>query len=96
VFTQIQWIKNEFTVDVYEKHARIALEKVLDLFFSLYFLFCADPCFLLVLQGDLAEYNQCQSQLRELYREGLPGHDTEFAAYRILYLLMTRNRTRKI
>lgn len=65
----VQRIKNDFTVNVYEIHARIALEK-----------------------GDLGEYNQCQSQLRTLYAYGLPGCQSEFLAYRILYLLHTRNR----
>lgn len=44
-------------------------------------------------QGDLGEYNQCQSQLATLYKEGLPGHKGEFLAYRILYLLHTCNRS---
>lgn len=64
----VQRIANDFTVRVYEIHARIALEK-----------------------GDLGEYNQCQSQLRVLYGYGLRGAVVEFTAYRILYLLHTRN-----
>ncbi|CCX09753.1 Similar to THP3 homolog C2A9.11c; acc. no. Q1MTP1 [Pyronema omphalodes CBS 100304] len=65
----VQHIKTEFTVSVYEIHARIALEK-----------------------GDLGEYNQCQSQLANLYAEGFTGQEEEFKAYRILYLLHTCNR----
>jgi hypothetical protein len=44
------------------------------------------------LQGDLGEFNQCQGQLRELYKHGLPGHVMEFLGYRILYLLFSKNR----
>lgn len=47
---------------------------------------------------DLGEYNQCQTQLRGLYKSRLGedgtsgGKQDEFTAYRILYLLYTRNR----
>lgn len=41
----------------------------------------------LPLQGDLNEYNQCQTQLQELYVIGIPGQSSEFTAYRILYHL---------
>lgn len=64
----VQHIQNEFTVLVYEIHARIALEK-----------------------ADLGEYNQCQSQLKVLYTQGIRGHDQEFLSYRMLYLLHTGN-----
>lgn len=46
-------------------------------------------------KGDLGEYNQCQTQLKSLYFEigDCPeGHPNEFIAYRILYLLHTRDR----
>ena len=65
----VQRITNEFTVRVYEMHARLALD-----------------------MGDLGEYNQCQSQLRVLYAYDLPGSRLEFLAYRILYLLHTRQQ----
>jgi SAC3 family protein LENG8/THP3 len=45
------------------------------------------------MQGDLGEYNQCQTRLSELYEEGLKGARLEFLAYRIIYTLYTQNRS---
>jgi hypothetical protein len=46
-----------------------------------------------MLQKDLGELNQCQSTLRHLYDHNIPGHPEEFLAYRILYMLHTRNKS---
>jgi hypothetical protein len=69
---QVQSIKNEFAVEVYETHARLCLEN-----------------------GDIIEFNQCQSNLKVLYNMGVPGNVMEFTAYRILYLLYERNNSSK-
>lgn len=84
----MQRIKNEFTVRVYEIHARIALESVRRGSLS-------SHCSILtvITQNDMVEYNQCQSTLRSLYDLGIPGQVEEFTAYRILMLLHGRNRS---
>lgn len=38
-------------------------------------------------QGDLNEFNQCQTQLLALYKKGIKGSVMEFRAYTLLYLL---------
>lgn len=58
----VQALKGAIAVDIYEAHARAALE-----------------------YGDMAEYNQCQGQLRYLYSLKDNEHNAEFVAYRILY-----------
>ena len=97
----MQRIKNEFTVTVYEIHARMALEVVRAHFCSLPRCLCGRRGSVLTCttvlhpQGDMVEYNQCQAMLRNLYELGIPGKVEEFTAYRILMLLHGRNRSGK-
>ncbi|KAF1743410.1 hypothetical protein MXB_5198 [Myxobolus squamalis] len=44
-----------------------------------------------LLMSDREEFNQCQTCLKELYREGFRGHETEFLVYNILYHIYTSN-----
>lgn len=62
----VQRVRNAFTAEVYEHHARVALR-----------------------HGDLGEFNQCQTVLKTLYKEGVEGQEVEFLAYRIIYSAVT-------
>ncbi|KAI9389459.1 hypothetical protein POPTR_008G047700v4 [Populus trichocarpa] len=46
--------------------------------------------------GDLPEYNQCQSQLKTLYAEGIEGCHMEFAAYNLLCVILHSNNHRDL
>ncbi|KZV26113.1 leukocyte receptor cluster member 8 [Dorcoceras hygrometricum] len=46
--------------------------------------------------GDLPEFNQCQSQLKALYAEGIRGCNMEFAAYNLLCVILHSNNNREI
>ena len=88
----VQHIFDNFTVEVYETHARVALQVVRLFSHSILFLRRLSPVVIFaVMQGDLSEYNQCQTQLMELYERD-PSFRTnfyEFTCYRVLYFLVT-------
>lgn len=46
--------------------------------------------------GDLPEFNQCQSQLKRLYAEGIEGCDMEFSAYNLLCAILHSNSKRDL
>ncbi|KAG8054828.1 hypothetical protein GUJ93_ZPchr0001g33183 [Zizania palustris] len=46
--------------------------------------------------GDLPEFNQCQSQLKRLYAEGIKGCHFEFSAYSLLCVMLHSNNKRDL
>ncbi|KAJ0102127.1 hypothetical protein Patl1_06218 [Pistacia atlantica] len=46
--------------------------------------------------GDLPEYNQCQSQLKILYAEGIEGCQSEFSAYNLLCVILHSNNKKEL
>ncbi|MQM09122.1 hypothetical protein Taro_041989 [Colocasia esculenta] len=46
--------------------------------------------------GDMPEYNQCQSQLKSLYSEGIKGCHYEFSAYNMLCVILHSSNNREL
>lgn len=46
---------------------------------------------IICIQADMGEFNQCQTQLKALYKEGIVGNEMEFVAYRLLYFVYSHN-----
>ena len=80
----VQGIRDDLTVEVYETHARIALEKVRTVFFRKRE---ANSLF----QGDRGEFNQCQTQLSVLHHKLNCRNKCEFIAYRLMYNMALNN-----
>ena len=80
-------------MEVYECHARIALEKVCQIIFDVWVIGTMSDRGIDwdVLQGDHEEFNQCQTQLKALYKDNPSENLGEFTAYRLLYYIFTKN-----
>lgn len=82
-------------MEVYECHARIALEKVICCESVNPHQWKSERTFAeqsnAYFQGDHEEFNQCQTQLKSLYKDVPSENIGEFTAYRLLYYIFTRN-----